>query len=114
MVGAIWDSAHSALSGEISSQSIDILKHRLYYCSFKAAFHLTGYLQEHPVFVPEDKNLPFRDSTVRHLIHIGFNGFCCLHGEYTELSRTEEFLQNDIVLLRNLFTKNLARSDTYG
>lgn len=108
-IGAIWDAAHSALSGEVPAQALDIIWDKLCLVNLKAAFYkrVNGPESKHAVFTPyftTGNNCAFswRD-TIEYLVSRGYDKDICMPAEYTDEENVEQYIMQDLLYAKSLF-----------
>lgn len=108
-VAAIWDAAHSALSGEIPAQAIDIIHDRLCLVNLKMAYY-------HRVNGPEAAQASFAPyfttatngpaswaDAAQALAKYGYDGDICMPAEYTDEANVEKYIVQDVAYAKSLF-----------
>lgn len=108
-VGAVWDAAHSALSGEDPIQGLDIVWDRLMLVNLKTAFYKRTEKADSSVFTPcfttgKHGNTSW-EKIVKHLKNRGYNGTICLPAEYTEEEKVLDYIKEDVRYVQELFSR---------
>lgn len=108
-VGAVWDAAHSALSGEDPIQGLDIVWERLKLVNLKTAFYKRTEKEDSSEFSPcfttgKHGNTSW-EKIVKHLMNKGYKSGICLPAEYTEEEKVLDYIQKDIRYVQELFSK---------
>jgi len=89
-IGAVWDAAHSGLSGEIAAQGLDIIWDNLVLVNLKNAYWKpeTGPEAEkvvwHPYFTAGQYGMASYQEIMEYLKTRGYKGDICLPAEYTD------------------------------
>ena len=107
-IGAIWDAAHSALSGETPDKALDILWDYLVMVNFKNAYYrrTNGPEADQAVFRPYFTTAPNGNNdwsaAVKYLKARSYAGTVCMPAEYTDLPNTIPYLRRDAAYLKSL------------
>lgn len=108
-IGAIWDAAHSALSGEIPAQALDIIWDKLVLVNLKMAYYrrANGPEAEQAVFEPyfttgRNGAASWKDAADFLIAH-GYDGDICMPAEYTDEANVEAYIAQDLAYARSLF-----------
>jgi sugar phosphate isomerase/epimerase len=108
-IGAIWDSAHSALAGEEPEQGLDIVWSHLCMVNLKNAFYyrVNGPEAERAIwkryFTTGKQGLASWNRISDYLKSRNYEGVICLTAEYTDESRVNELIREDIAYAKSLF-----------
>lgn len=107
-VGAVWDAAHSALSGEDPIQALDIIRDQLCLVNFKTAFYRrkNGPEAQHGEFSPYFTTGRYGNTSWKKVVawlqKAEYKGVFCLPAEYTDEERVDTYLRQDIEYLKSL------------
>lgn len=113
-VGAIWDAAHSALSGEDPRQGLDIVWDHLCLVNFKTAYYRMNSGPEaipavfEPYFTTAHYGNTSWETIVSYLAKRRYQGVFCMPAEYTNIGKTEELFKQDITYLQSLIQKHYS------
>lgn len=108
-IGAIWDSAHSALAGEEPELGLDILESHLCMVNLKNAFYTRVNGPESYTakwdryFTTAPNGLSSWPRIAGYLKQKEYNGVICLTAEYTDESQVDRYIAQDISYGRSLF-----------
>lgn len=108
-VGAIWDAAHNALSGEEAEHAIDIIWSRLCMVNLKNAFwrRITGPEAEavawRPYWTSGRQGLASWPRVMGELRRRGYRGTICLTAEYSDEPSVERLITADLAYARALW-----------
>ena len=108
-IGGIWDAAHSALAGETPAQALDIIGDRLLMVNLKNAYYKNvgtnadGSFQYKPYFTTGRQGASPWRTVAEELNKRGFDGPICMTAEYTDESRSDEFIREDAAYAKSLF-----------
>jgi len=108
-IGAVWDAAHNALSGEEPEMAIDIVWSHLCMVNLKNAFwrRVTGPEAEDVVWRPYwttgRQGLASWPRVAAELKRRGYKGVICLTAEYTDEASVNRLIAEDIAFARSLF-----------
>ena len=111
-LGAIWDAAHSALAGEAPEQSLDILWEYLLLVNLKTAYYQkqfnimdrTAYFT--PCFTTGRDGASSWPRIINYLKKHDYPGAICMPAEYTDESKVEQHIREDIGYLKQLLEEN--------
>ena len=107
-IGAIWDSAHSALCGEEPELGLDIVWSHLCMVNLKNAFYLRANGPEAEVaqwkryFTTGRQGLASWPRVMDFLKKNGYEGVICLTAEYTKEEQVERLIREDIGFIKSL------------
>lgn len=109
-IGAIWDSAHSGLSGEEPEQALDIIWEYLLLVNLKSAYYAKGYdaLSNTSTFIPYFTM--GRDGTsswsriIKYLKKHEYEGCICMPAEYTDEEGVERYIAQDFNYIKELLS----------
>lgn len=108
-VAAIWDAAHSALSGEIPQQALEIIYDKLCLVNLKTAYQrrINGPEAEQARFAPyfttaRNGQAAWKDAA-DYLLSRGYAGDICMPAEYTDEANVEAYIAQDVVYAKSLF-----------
>lgn len=110
-VGAIWDSAHSALAGEEPEQGLDIVWSHLCMVNLKNAFYkLTSGPEAEMAewghyFTTAKYGLASWQRIATYLDKRNYQGVVCLTAEYSDEAKVDTFIAQDIKYAQSIFTK---------
>lgn len=108
-IGAIWDTAHSALAGEEPEQGLDILWSHLCMVNFKNVFYKlnSGPDAENAewtrYFTSARNGLASWPRTVEYLKSRNYGGVICLTAEFSDEERVNRLIAEDISYAKSLF-----------
>ena len=106
-IGAIWDAAHSALSGEIPEQAIDIIFDKLVMVNLKTAYYARSASEEgdrfRPVFCTEPYGARPWAEAAAALQRRDYRGPICMPAEYTDETNLEAKIRSDFKIAKALF-----------
>lgn len=110
-ISAIWDAAHSALSGEIPAQALDIIWDKLCLVNLKMAYYrrANGPEAEQATFAPyfttgRQGASSWKDAA-DYLLSRGYAGDICMPAEYTDEANVEAYIAQDIAYAKSLFSE---------
>lgn len=109
LVGAVWDAAHSALSGEIPDQALDIIWDKLCLINLKTAFprRVNGPEAEEARFAPYFTTGRNGAASWREIAEAmtrrGYEGVICMPAEYTDEANVETYIAQDVKYAKSLF-----------
>ena len=108
VVGAIWDSAHSALCGEEPEQGLSIIWDHIKMINLKNAYYrrVNGYEsrpQWEKYFTTAENGLSDWTRIAVYLKERRFTGTICFAHEYTDQENLLKYLKGDLEFARNLF-----------
>lgn len=108
-VGAVWDAAHSALSGEIPEQALDIIWDKLCLINLKTAYpkRVNGPEAPEALFEPyfttgRNGAVSWKDVAAA-MTRRGYEGVICMPAEYTDGENVETYITQDIAYAKSLF-----------
>lgn len=108
-IGAVWDSAHTALCGEEPELGLDIVWERLFMVNLKNAFRMPATGPETDVtdwkihFTTGKKGLSPWRRVADYLKAKGYKGVYCLTAEYTDDAHTLDYIARDLQYAKTLF-----------
>jgi sugar phosphate isomerase/epimerase len=108
-IGAVWDAAHTALSGEEPELAIDIVWPHLCMVNLKNAFwnRTNGPEAEeaswHPWWTSGRQGLASWGKVAAELKRRAYQGVVCLTAEYSDESSVERLVASDLLFARTLF-----------
>ena len=108
-VGAIWDAAHSALSGEIPEQALEIIYDKLCLVNFKTAYQRRTNGPEaeqaefRPYFTTGRNGQASWKAAADYLKARGYAGDICMPAEYTDEANVEKYIAEDVKYAKSLF-----------
>jgi sugar phosphate isomerase/epimerase len=109
-IAAVWDSGHSGLAGEPPRYALDCLWDHLCMINFKAArWRCTNKTfpaeeaQWEAVWVPGLRGMGSWKEAVDFLKQQNYRGTVCLPAEYSDESRVEEYVIEDLRYIKGLF-----------
>lgn len=108
-IGAVWDAAHSALSGEIPEQALDIIWDRLCLINLKTAYprRINGPEAEEarfaPYFTTGRNGAASWKEIADAMIRRGYEGTICMPAEYTDEAGVETYIAQDVQYAKSLF-----------
>lgn len=108
-IGAIWDAAHSALSGEEPEQGLDIVWSHLCMVNLKNAFYrlVSGVDAETAkwgyYFSSGKKGLSSWPRISNYLKNRDYHGVICLTAEFSEAELVNRLIAEDIAYAKSLF-----------
>lgn len=108
-IGAVWDSAHSALSAEIPAQALDIIWDRLILVNLKMAYYCRANGPEadqaefKPYFTTGRNGASSWQDVAAELITRGYDGGICMPAEYTDEKNAERYISRDFAYAKSLF-----------
>lgn len=108
-IGAVWDAAHNALSGEEPEFALDIIWSHLCMVNLKNAFWVrtTGPEAEHvqwrPCWTSGRQGLASWPRVAAELKRRGYEGVICLCAEYSDEQSVNRLIAEDIAFARSLF-----------
>ena len=98
-IGAVWDTGHAGLAGEIPEKSIDIIFDRIMLINLKAAYFLRyedeAKVKYKPFYTIGEESPCSWQETVNCLNKKGYKGGYCTHAEYTSLINPGKYAEND-------------------
>ncbi len=106
---AVLDQAHNGLNGEPPELAIDIVWSHLKVVNLKSAFWMRTNGPDAPeaewkkYWTTGRQGLAYWTRTVRELKKRNYAGDICLTAEYTDSSRVDELIAEDIVYAKHLF-----------
>ncbi|MGI5899339.1 MAG: sugar phosphate isomerase/epimerase family protein [Christensenellales bacterium] len=110
--GAIWDAAHSALSGESAAKGLDIVWDYLCLVNFKSAYFRRKNGPEAlqasftPYFTTSANGNTSWEEAVEYLRSRDYRGNVCFPAEYTDQGNMMDYLPGDIAAAKALFEKH--------
>lgn len=108
-IGAIWDSAHTALAGEEPEQGLDIVWSHLCMVNLKNAFYrrINGPEADEAkwdrYFTTGWQGLASWSRVAAYLKERDYNGVVCLTAEYTAEEEVNKLIKKDIEYAKSLF-----------
>lgn len=108
-VGAIWDAAHSALSGEIPEQALEIIYDKLCLVNLKTAYQRringpeAAQAEFKPYFTTGCNGQASWKAAAEYLKMRGYSGDICMPAEYTDEANVEQYIAKDVVYAKSLF-----------
>ncbi|MDQ8736193.1 TIM barrel protein [Paenibacillus sp. LHD-38] len=107
-IGAVWDSAHSALCGEEPEQGLSIIWQHLKMINLKNAYYRrTNGFESAPIwekyFTTGDNGLSDWSRIAAYLNERSFSGSICFAHEYTDQEQLLKHLKYDLDYARKLF-----------
>ena len=109
LIGAVWDAAHSGLSGELAAQGLDIIWDKLILVNLKNAFWKADNGPEaertiwHPYFTAGRYGMASYPDIVDYLTTRGYKGDICLVAEYTDESLVDKLAPEELKYVKGLF-----------
>ena len=106
---AVLDQSHNGLNGEPPELAIDIVWSHLKAVNLKSAYWVRSNGPEAPeakwkkYWTSGRHGLGYWTRTVRELKNRGYSSDICLTAEYTDTSRVDELIADDIVYAKHLF-----------
>ncbi len=99
-IGAVWDTGHAGLAGEIPAKSIDIIFDRIFLVNFKSAYFsrykdADGAIKYKPFYTIGTECPCSWAETVACLKEKGYKGGYCTHAEYTSLINPSKYAETD-------------------
>lgn len=117
-IGAIWDSAHSALCGEEPQFGLDIVWSHLCMVNLKNAFYLrmngpeAEYSEWKRYFTSGRQGLASWPRVVDYLQQRAYQGVICLTAEYTEETQVNRLIKEDLAYVKSLLEHKRERGVT--
>jgi sugar phosphate isomerase/epimerase len=114
-VGAVWDPAHCALSGELPELAIDLLWSHLCLVNLKNGFwHRTNgpeaEVAQYGHYWTSGRQGQCSWPAVAGLLRQrGYQGYICLCAEYSDQEDVDRLIASDIAFARSLFPVGVAR-----
>ena len=108
LIGAAWDSAHSALAGELPEQALDIIWDKLIVVNLKTAFYrrANGPEAEEALYKPyftTGRNGASSWKTIARVLHERkYEGTVCMPAEYTDEANTLSYIKEDLAYAKSL------------
>lgn len=108
-VGAVWDPAHSALSGEIPAHAVEIIWPHLRMVNLKNAYWKRSngpealVAQWTPYWTAGRHGLAPWPDIVERIVARGYTGSICLPAEYSDESDLQRLVTEDLAFARSLF-----------
>lgn len=108
-IGAVWDAAHSMLSGEEPEQALDIIWDKLVLINFKAAYYRrvngpeADEAEFKPYFTTGRNGAVSWKRAVDEILRRGWTGDICMPAEYTDEPGVEKYIAEDVAYLKRLF-----------
>lgn len=108
-IGAIWDSAHDALAGQVPEYGLDTVWDRLGMVNFKNAYYvrkngpeaLDVEWKQH--FTSGRQGLASWPRAAEYLKSRGYRGVVCLTAEYTAEEEVNRLIAEDVQYAKSLF-----------
>ena len=107
-IGAVWDAAHSGLSGEIAAQGLDIIWDNLLLINLKNAFWKPTNGPEaertvwHPYFTTGRFGMASYPEIIDYVTERGYTGDICLVAEYTDESLVDKLAPDELLYVKSL------------
>lgn len=108
-IGAIWDSAHSGLSGELAEQALDIIWDKLLLVNLKNAYWKPENGPEaqkmhwKPFFTLGRFGMASYPDIIKYLVQHNYKGDICLPAEYTDEPLVEELAPVELLYVKEIF-----------
>ena len=113
-IGAVWDAAHSGLSGEIAAQALDIIWDKLILVNIKNAYWRATNGPEalrtkwDPYFTLGRHGMASYEDIINYLVKRGYNGDICLPAEFSDEPLVEALTPVEFEYIKELFAKAKA------
>ena len=107
-IGAIWDAAHSGLSGEIAAQGLDIIWDKLLLVNLKNAYWMVANGPEaektiwKPYFTLGRFGMASYPDIIQYLLKRGYTGDICLPAEYTDEELVEQLTPAELQYVKDI------------
>ena len=110
-IGAVWDAAHSGLSGEIAAQGLDIIWDKLILVNLKNAYWEAANGPEaektvwKPYFTVGRYGMASYQDIIHYLLKRGYTGDICLPAEYTDEKLVEKLTPEELKYVKDIVKK---------
>lgn len=110
-IGAIWDAAHDALTGQRPEYGLDMLWNRLVMVNFKNAFYRRVNGPEAEIaeyeryFTLGSQGMASWSNAAQYLIERQYEGVITLTAQYDDEERVDQYLAEDLIYAKTLFAQ---------